>query len=64
MIPITGGVKVAKTIKQLKPDMPFIFIMAKALKEDQILYYEICVADYLIKPFHSEILIIRLNFLL
>lgn len=64
MMPVKDGFTVAKTIKQLKPEMPFIFLTAKALKEDQLLGYEIGATDYLIKPFHPEILIIRLNLIL
>lgn len=64
MMPQIDGFTVAKSIKQLKPEMPFIFLTAKSLKEDQLLGYELGAADYLIKPFHPEILIIRLNLLL
>ena len=64
MMPITDGFTVTKAIKQLQPQMPFIFLTAKALKQDQILGYELGATDYLIKPFDPEILIIRLKLLL
>ena len=64
MMPVIDGFTLAKKIKELKPEMPFIFLTAKALKEDQLLGYAIGAHDYLIKPFHPEILVIRLNLLL
>lgn len=64
MMPHLDGFSVAETIIKSKKDIPFIFLTAKALKEDQIKGYKLGAADYLIKPFDPEILLLKIQVLL
>jgi len=62
MMPHADGFSVAeKIIKRTAPLMPFVFLSAKALKEDQIKGYQLGAADYLIKPFDPEILLFKIE---
>ncbi|MCU0438061.1 MAG: response regulator transcription factor [Raineya sp.] len=64
MMPHTDGFTVAENIIKSKKSTPFIFLTAKALKDDQVQGYKLGAADYLIKPFDPEILLLKLNALL
>lgn len=64
MMPHTDGFTVAETINKSKKTVPFVFLTAKALKEDQVQGYKLGAADYLIKPFDPEILLLKLQALL
>ncbi|KOY85775.1 hypothetical protein AD998_06050 [bacterium 336/3] len=64
MMPHTDGFTVAENIHKSKKNVPFVFLTAKALKEDQVQGYKLGAADYLIKPFDPEILLLKLNALL
>jgi DNA-binding response OmpR family regulator len=64
MMPHSDGFTVGTSIKSLQPKTPFVYLTAKALKEDQLKAYEIGAVDYLIKPFDPEILLVKLNLLL
>lgn len=64
MMPHLDGFSVAEKIIKSKRDIPFIFLTAKALKEDQIKGYKLGAADYLIKPFDPEILLLKIQVLL
>lgn len=61
MLPNTDGFTIAESIKQLKTDVPFIFLTAKTLKEDILKGYKTGADDYLTKPFDSEVLIFKIN---
>ncbi|TAH21395.1 MAG: DNA-binding response regulator [Cytophagales bacterium] len=64
MMPHLDGFSVADTIIKSKKDIPFVFLTAKALKEDQVKGYKLGAADYLIKPFDPEILLLKIQALL
>lgn len=64
MMPLIDGFSLAERILKVKSDFPFIFLTAKALKEDQVKGYNLGALDYLIKPFDPEILLLKLNILL
>jgi len=64
MMPEMDGFTLAKRIKQLKPNIPIIFLTAKTLKEDIIRGYRIGADDYITKPFDSELLIYKIRAIL
>ncbi len=64
MMPYLDGFSVAEVITKSKKNAFFIFLTAKALKEDQIKGYKLGASDYLIKPFDPEILLLKIQVLL
>jgi DNA-binding response OmpR family regulator len=64
MMPYLDGFSVAETIMKSQKNTPFVFLTAKALKEDQVKGYKLGAADYLIKPFDPEILLLKIQVLL
>jgi len=61
MLPHIDGFSVAKKIRELAPEIPFIFLTAKTLKEDEVKGYELGADDYIKKPFDSEVLIYKIK---
>lgn len=61
MMPRKDGISLAKQIKEINPNMPIIFLTAKSLKEDMIKGYEAGADDYIIKPFDSEVLELKIQ---
>jgi len=64
MLPDTNGFEIAKTFKQKKPELPFLFLTAKNKKEDIILGLKLGADDYITKPFEPEELVLRINVIL
>ena len=64
MMPEMDGFTLGKKIRELDPSVPFVFITAKSLKEDMKLGYEIGADDYIVKPFNSEVLILKIKAIL
>jgi len=64
MMPYLDGFTVAEHIAKSSQHIPFVFLTAKALKDDQIRGYKIGASDYLIKPFDPEILLLKIQVLL
>lgn len=64
MMPNVDGFTVAETIARSRKGIPFVFLTAKGLKEDQVKGYQLGAADYLVKPFDPEILLLKINVLL
>jgi len=58
------GFTLGKKIREIAPGVPFVYITAKSLKEDMKLGYEIGADDYVIKPFDSELLILKIKAIL
>ena len=61
MMPEMDGFTLAEKIKQSEPDMPFVFLTAKSLKDDIIKGLKLGADDYITKPFDPEVLILKLN---
>jgi len=61
MMPEMDGFSLAEKIKQNDPDMPFVFLTAKTLKEDIVKGLKMGADDYITKPFDPEVLILRLS---
>jgi DNA-binding response OmpR family regulator len=61
MMPVMDGFRLAEEILNIHPEMPFVFLTAKQLKEDKIKGLELGADDYIVKPFEVEELILRIN---
>ncbi len=64
MMPQMDGFTLGKKIREIAPGVPFVYITAKSLKEDMKLGYETGADDYIIKPFDSELLILKIKAIL
>jgi len=64
MMPDMDGFTLAAQIKRIDDSIPFMFLTAKSLKEDQIKGYTLGAIDYLIKPFDPEILLLKIQAIL
>lgn len=64
MMPEMDGFTLGKKIREVDVTVPFVYITAKSLKEDMKLGYEIGADDYIIKPFDSELLILKIKAIL
>lgn len=61
MMPELDGFAVCKRIKSEKPETPVLFLTAKGAAEDRISGLKIGADDYLVKPFHLEELLLRVD---
>lgn len=64
MMPDMDGFTLAESIKRIDSAIPFMFLTARSLKEDQIKGYTLGAIDYLIKPFDPEILLLKIQAIL
>ena len=64
MMPEMDGFTLGKEIKYNNPNLPFIFLTAKGLKEDILKGFKIGAEDYLTKPFDSDILLEKVRVIL
>ncbi|MBU0486717.1 MAG: response regulator transcription factor [Bacteroidetes bacterium] len=64
MLPGVDGFSVAKELRRVNPDVPFVFLTAKALKEDVLKGFRLGADDYITKPFDSEVLLCKINAIL
>ncbi|GGK70436.1 response regulator transcription factor [Rufibacter glacialis] len=64
MMPLKDGFSLATDIKKADPQMPVIFLTAKAMKADMLEGFRIGADDYITKPFDSEILLCKLKAIL
>ena len=61
MMPKMDGFSLAEKIIMINPEIPFIFLTARKLKEDKIIGLKLGADDYIIKPFEVDELILRLQ---
>lgn len=64
MMPKVDGFTLAKKIKEVKENLPLIFLTAKSLDQDKIQGFKIGADDYITKPFNMDILLLRVQALL
>ncbi len=64
MLPVKDGYTIARELRQLKANVPIIFVTAKVQTEDLLKGFESGGNDYIRKPFSMEELIARINNLL
>ena len=61
MMPEMDGFTLGEKIKELRPEIPLIYLTAKSLKEDIVRGLKIGADDYITKPFDPDVLILRIN---
>lgn len=61
MLPTKDGFTLAREIRQLDQDTPFIFLTAKALKVDKLKGFRLGCDDYVVKPIDEELFIARVQ---
>jgi DNA-binding response OmpR family regulator len=61
MMPQLDGFSLAEKVIQHNPEIPFIFLTAKKMKEDKIRGLKLGADDYIVKPFEADILVLRLQ---
>ncbi len=61
MMPKMDGFTLAEKVVDNNPEIPFVFLTAKKMKEDRIKGLKLGADDYIIKPFEADILVLRLN---
>lgn len=61
MMPVKDGFTLAQEIRAANPEIPIIFLTAKALKEDILEGFKIGADDYITKPFSMEELVFRIE---
>jgi DNA-binding response OmpR family regulator len=64
MLPRMDGFTLAREIRAKQPQLPFIFLTAKSMKEDTIEGLRMGADDYMTKPFSMEELLLRLKVIL
>ena len=63
MLPDGSGFNLAKSIREVS-EMPLVFLTAKDSESDRILGFELGADDYIVKPFSSKELALRIQALL
>lgn len=63
-MPGMDGFSLSKQIKKKYTSLPFIFITARALKEDKLKAYELGAEDFVTKPFDPDELICKIEVVL
>ena len=61
MLPKMDGFTVAKKIRALDPELPFIFLTAKSLKVDKLKGFRLGCDDFIVKPIDEELLLARIH---
>ena len=61
IMPSTDGFAFAAYLNQSYPQVPFLFITGRKLKEDVIRGLQLGAADYIVKPFDAEELVLRIR---
>lgn len=61
MMPKLDGFSTAEKILHINPEIPFIFLTARKMKEDKLKGLKLGADDYIVKPFEADELVLRLN---
>lgn len=61
MMPKMDGFSLAEKVININPEIPFIFLTARKLKEDKIIGLKLGADDYIVKPFEVDELVLRLH---
>lgn len=61
MMPKMDGFTLAEKVLEINPEIPFVFLTAKKMKDDKIQGLKLGADDYIVKPFEADILVLRLQ---
>ena len=61
MMPEMDGFQLAEKILLDSPEIPFVFLTARKLKEDKLKGLRLGADDYIVKPFDADILVLNLR---
>ncbi len=61
MMPKMDGFTLAEKIIALQPEIPFVFLTARNLKDDKLKGLQLGADDYIVKPFEADELVLRLS---
>lgn len=61
MMPKLDGFSTAEQIIKINPEVPFIFLTARKMKEDKLKGLKLGADDYVVKPFEADELVLRIN---
>ena len=61
MMPEMDGFTLAEEIRKKDEGFPFLFLTAKGLKEDIMKGFSLGADDYIVKPFDSEVLLMKIQ---
>ena len=61
MMPKMDGFTLAEKIIDINPEIPFVFLTARKLKEDKLKGLQLGADDYIVKPLEADELVLRLN---
>jgi len=61
MMPVEDGFSFAAYLSEKHPEMPFLFVTARKLKEDVLFGLRLGADDYIVKPFDVDELILRVR---
>lgn len=64
MMPKKDGFTLSAEIKAQDKNTPVLFLTARSMREDMIRAYQLGADDYIIKPFDSEILLLKIKVIL
>lgn len=64
MMPGMDGFSLAKNIRELHPELPFLFLTARLLREDKLKGYALGAEDYITKPFDEDELLCKVKVVL
>ena len=61
MMPKMDGFTLAEKVIKINPEIPFVFLTARKLKEDKLKGLKLGADDYIVKPFEADELVLRLH---
>ena len=61
MMPKMDGFTLAEQVIEINPEVPFIFLTARKMKDDKIKGLKLGADDYIVKPFEADELVLRLH---
>jgi two-component system, OmpR family, response regulator len=64
MMPVMDGFTLAEEIKKINAAIPIVFLTARSMKEDRIRGFHLGCDDYIMKPFSTEELSLRIQAIL
>ncbi len=64
MLPEMDGFSLARKIKNVDQQTPFLFLTARSMKEDKLQGFSVGAEDFITKPFDEQELLCRLNVIL